>query len=142
MRIRGQTAAPHLLAKTLQLTLVEAALEIGARVDTRCGMTLHEHHVAGMSGAACAPEMIESHLVKRSCRGVARDVPAVLGAGAVRLYHHRERVPAHVGLVAQLERAVARVVGLLGPRDRIEIRGIRLEGKKTPGPAGETHPPP
>ena len=101
------------------------------------GMTLHEYHVARMSGAVRAPEMIESHLVERRRRGVARDVAAVLGARPVGLHHHGERVPAHVGLVAQLERTVARVIGLLGPRDRVEIRGVRLEGQIRTGPARE-----
>ena len=137
MRIRGQSAAAHLLAKALQLRLVEPPLEIGARIDARARVALHVDHVAGMRGAARAPEVIESDLVERRGGGVARDVAAVLRARMIRLHHHGERIPAHVGLVAPLERAIAGIIGLLRPGDGVEVGGVRLERQIGAGAAGE-----
>src|SRR5439155_8483190 len=75
-------------------------------------MTLDEDQVAGMLLRRRAPEVIEAHFVERRRGGVAREMPAVLGGHAVRLQHHRQRIPADVGLDAPLERAVARIIRL------------------------------
>ena len=83
--------------------------------------------------------MIEADLVQRRRRGVGRDVAAVLGIRAIRLHHHGERIPAHVGLVAPLERSIAGIVRLLRLGNRIEVRGIRLERQIRAGAAREVH---
>jgi hypothetical protein len=137
MRVRGQTVAAHLLAKALQLRLVEPSLEIGAGIDARTRVALHVDHVAGMRGAARAPEVVEPDFIERRGGGVACDVAAVLRARVIGLHHHGERIPAHVGLVAPLERAVARIVGLLRPRYRVEVGRVRLERQIGAGAAGE-----
>ena len=137
MRIRGQSAAAHLLAKALQLRLIEPPLEIGAGIDARARVALHVDHVAGMRGAARAPEVVESNLIERRGGGVARDMTAVLRARMIRLHHHGERIPAHVGLVAPLERAIARIIGLLRPRYGVEVGRVRLERQIGAGAAGE-----
>src|SRR5438067_12156785 len=90
-------------------------------------MTLDEDQVAGMLLRRRAPEVIEAHFVERRRGGVAREMTAVLGGHAVRLQHHRQRIPADVGLDAPLERAVARIIRLAPRRDRVDVGGVGLE---------------
>ncbi len=64
---------------------------------------------------------------------------AVLGAEAIRLHHHGERIPAYIGLVAPLQGAISGIVRLLRLGDGIEVGGIRLEGQVGAGAAREVH---
>ncbi len=131
VRVRRQPAAADLAAEARELVFRQAPLEECARIDTGRGMPLHEHHVTGMPGFVTAPEMIETDLVHRGRRGIAGQVPAVLGADAVRPHDHRHRVPAQIGLDTPFERAVARVFRLPARGDRVDVgrvRGIRQVG--------------
>ena len=90
-------------------------------------MSLDEEHVARMILGRRTPEVIESDLVEGRRRGVARQVSAILTAGAIRLHHHRHGVPADVSLVSPLQRAIARILLLLARRDRIDVGGVGPE---------------
>ena len=127
MRVGGQSAAFDFLAKAQQLGFVQAAFQVGARIDAGTRMSLHEHHVPGMGRALGAPEMIEADFVERRRRCVRSEVAAVFRILAIRLHHHGERIPAYVSLVAPLEGSIARIVRLLRLGDGIEVGGIRLE---------------
>ena len=117
------------------MLLRQPPLEVGAGVDAGRRMPLDEHHVARVTVVRRAPEVVEAHLVKRGRRGIARDVAAVLRALAVGLHHHRHGVPADVGLDAPLEGTVARVLALLGRRDRVDVGGVRPERQVGTGAA-------
>jgi hypothetical protein len=67
----------------LELVLGEAAFEEGARIDAGRGVTLHEHHVAGMLVRSGAPEMVEADLVQRGRGRVGGQMPAVLARDLV-----------------------------------------------------------
>ena len=139
MRIGGQPAAAHLLAKTLQLALVQAPFKVGAGINSGTGMPLHKDHVAGVGCAARTPKMIEPDLVQRRGGRIRRNVTAILGVGTVGLHHHRQRIPSYIGFVAPLQRAVARILRLLRFGDRVQICGVRLEGQVSAGAAGKVH---
>ena len=68
--IGRQPAAADFLAKAIELFFAEPAFEISARVDARCRVTLHEHHVTAMRIRRSAPEMIEAHFIQRGRRRV------------------------------------------------------------------------
>ena len=127
MRIRRQpdALARDFLTEVVQVVLAETAFEKRARVDARRRMALEVHEIAAVLRCRRAPKMIEADLVERGRRSVARDVAAVLGAHAVRVDHHRHRVPADVGLDAPLDRAIAGIFGLLADGNRVEVGGVR-----------------
>jgi hypothetical protein len=102
-------------------------------------MPLHENHVARMGGALGAPEMIEAHLVQGRRGGIACDVAAVFRAHAIRLHHHRQRVPADIGLVAPFQRTIPRIIGFLRLGNGVQVGRVRLEGKIRAGAPGEIH---
>ena len=68
------------------------------------------------------PEMVEADLVQRLGRLVARDVAAELGRLGIRLQDDRDRVPADECRCQPLELAIARELGLLVDRDRVDVR--------------------
>ncbi len=125
MRIRRETRADDFLPEVVEVLLREPALEERARVDAGRRVALEVDEVAAVLRRRRAPEMIEADLVERGRRRVARDVAAVLRALAIRVHDHRERVPADVRLDAPLDRPIARVVGLLADRDRVQVRRVR-----------------
>src|SRR4029077_7528731 len=90
-------------------------------------MSLHEHHVSGVLLGGRAPEVIETHFIQGRRGGVAREVAAILGRGAIGLQHHRQRVPADVGLDTPLERAVTRILRLAPGGDAVDVGGVGLE---------------
>ncbi len=65
--------------------------------------------------------MVEADLEQVRGGGVARDMPAELGVGAVRTHHHGERVPAHDRRDALLELEVAGKRRLVGQRNRVLV---------------------
>ena len=127
MRIRRETIAARFLAEMLELVFAQAAFEEGARVDAGRGMTLHEHHVAGMLVRRRAPEMVEAHFVQRGRGRVGRQVAAVFARHLVGVEHHGQRIPADAGLDAFLEFAIAGIRRLVARRDRVDVSGVRTE---------------
>ena len=109
VRVAREATAVHLGAEAQQLLLGEAALEERARVDARGRVTLDVDEVTAVLLRRRVPEVVEALLVERRRGLVARDVAAELGAVGVRAQHEHDRVPAHVGTDALLERG--RVVG-------------------------------
>ena len=124
---QAHTRATRLLAEVQQPLLVEASFQIRARVDTGRGVSLHEHHVTGVLLGGGAPDVIETHFIQGRGGGVAREVAAVLGRSAIGLQHHRQRVPADVGLDTPLERAIARVLRLAPGGNAVDVGGVGLE---------------
>jgi len=72
--------------------LRQAPLEKGARVYPGRRVRLEVDQVALLPGAE---EVVEADFEKIRGRGVARDMAAELGVGAIRAHHHGEGVPAH-----------------------------------------------
>src|SRR4029450_7841726 len=109
-----ETLAADLLPELAHLLFGDAALQIGTRIDSGGGMPLKIDEVAAKAVARRAEEMIESHVVKRSRRSEARDMPPKLGRFLVRAHHHRHRVPADERTDLVLEVGVACIVVCLG----------------------------
>ena len=131
MRVARDALAVDLLAEVQQLLLGQAAFEEGARVHAGRGMALDVEQVAAVLGRLGVPEVVEAGAEHRRQRGEARDVAAEVAAvrrvQAVRLDHHRHRVPAHVGAQPLLDLDVAgRALFLVG-RDRVDVGGVGRE---------------
>src|SRR5882672_6671160 len=113
MRIGRQTVTGNFLAEVAQLLFAQAPFEIGTRINAWTRVSLDEEHIARMVVRGRSPEVIEAHFVERRGGCIARQVAAVLSAGAVRQHHHGDRIPADVSLDATLESAIARVFALM-----------------------------
>ena len=96
-------------------------------------MTLHEHHIGTLLVGGRTPEMVETHFVERGARRITRDVPAILGALAIRLHDHRHRIPANIGLDPPFQRAVAGVLRLPRLGYRVEVGRVRAVRQVRPG---------
>jgi hypothetical protein len=120
-----------LLAEVEQLLLAQPPFHEGAGVDAGRRVTLDIEQVAAVLGRLGMPEVIEAGAEHRRQRGEARDVPAEVAAvgwmQAVRLHHHRHRVPAHVGAQPFLDLDVARRAFLLDRRDGVDVGGVGRE---------------
>ena len=75
---------------------------------------------------ASMEEMVEAHLEQIGRARIAGDVAAQLAIRLVGAHHHRQRVPAHEGTQALLDREVAGEGGLRLDRDRVDVRGVEL----------------
>src|SRR5262245_38596262 len=64
VRIGGQTLAVDLLSEIQELVLGEAALEKGARVNARRGVSLNVDQIAAMIAGWRMPEMHETDIIK------------------------------------------------------------------------------
>ena len=93
MRVRREPLSVDLLAKLVEVVLGDAALQEGAGVDSGRGVALHVDQVAAVGLVGRVPEVVEADVVERRGGGEARDVAAELAGEAVRLHHHRQRVP-------------------------------------------------
>ena len=103
--------------------LAEPALEKRARVDAGRRVALDVDEVAAEILRRRVEEVVEADVVERRGRGEAGDVAAELGALAVGLHHHRQRVPADDRADAVLEPRLARRLLLVGRVDRVDVGG-------------------
>ncbi len=127
MAIGRESLSARLLPIVIQVLFAEAAFEVGPRIHARRRVRLEIDQIVG------AEEMIEADFEQIGRRGVARDVAAELGMGAVGAHHHGERVPAHHGRNAGLELEVAGKLLLVGERDRVLVGGIQ-DGRQRHAP--------
>ncbi len=131
MRIARQALAVDFLAEVEQLFFGQAALEVCAGIDAGRRMALDIQQVATAFGRIGMPEMVEAsrkHVGDRSERAdMPAQIAAILDMLAVRLDHHRHRVPAHVGAQAPFELEVARAALFIVGLDRIDIGRRRRE---------------
>ncbi len=97
----------HFLAESVEIVLVETALQEGARIDAGRRVTLDIDHVAAVSVGAPPPEMIEADVVEGGGGGEAGDVAAELGALAVGPHDHGQGVPTDQRADAPFDRGVA-----------------------------------
>ena len=136
VRVGRQGAARHrLAAEILEMRLVDASFEVGARVDPGRRVALEVDHVA--VGILVTPEeMVEADFVQRGGRRKGRNVPADAFFGLVRAHNHGRGVPAHEALDPALEIRTARHEHLVVGRDGVDIRGVRGEGKLDAALAG------
>src|SRR5450756_1616965 len=112
-----------------ELLLAQAPFEKSARVDARRRVRLKIDQVAAVASAFLArrpgaKEMVEADLEQIRRRGVARNVAAKLGIGAVGAHHHRQRIPAHDRGQALLDIEIAGKLRLVGEADAIAVRRV------------------
>ena len=127
VRVGGQAAAAGraglLLAEAVQVRLIEAALDEGAGVVARRGVTLEEDVVA-TAGVVLAPEeVVEADLVERCGRGVGGDGAADPAPGALGAGDHDGGVPTQPAPVGALGALIAGEVGLVGDVDGVDVTG-------------------
>ena len=118
-----------LAAEVVELLLGEAALEEGPGVDARSGVALVEDLVTRTALVATLEEPVEPDLVERGGTGVCGEVAADARVLVVGAEDHRDGVPADEPADPPLERLVARELGLLLRRDRVDVPGVG-EGRK------------
>ena len=124
----ARQAAADLLAELVEVVLGEPALEEGAGVDARGGVTLDVDGVAGEAAVLAAEEVVEPDVVERGGGGERREVAADAVGVLVGLDDHDRGVPADVGPDAALELLVAGEPGLLLRRDGVDV-GRRHGGR-------------
>ena len=113
------------LAVMHQVGLVEPAFQKGTGIDAGRAVWLEEHQVAQALRAAAAKEVVETGLKQVGCAGVAGDMAAELAIGLVGAHHHHQRVPAHDGRQAFLDRQITRERRLALNGDAVDIGGAR-----------------
>ena len=124
MRIRRKPATfRKFLPEVEQMLFRDATFEKRTGINTRRGVTLEINFVARKVFRAAAKEMIESHLIQRRRRRVARNVAADV-RGGVRFHNHRHGVPAHEALEADFGLPIAGVRRLRLDRDGVHVRRI------------------
>ena len=122
MRIRRQAAARlQLAAEVLELRLVDAAFEEGARVDAGRGVALEVDDVAVAAFVVAAEEVVEADLVQRRRRRERRDVAADAVFSLVGAHDHRHGVPADEALDAALDVGAAGHQHLLVGGDGVDV---------------------
>ena len=126
MRVRRQAVAARLLPEAVEVRLGQPSVEEGAGVDAGGGVALDVELVAAARALLAAEEVLEAGLVEPGRRGEGGDVAAEALAGAAG--HHGGRVPAVPGGDPGLDRLVARVRGLGGGRDGVEV--LRLQQRR------------
>ena len=135
MGVGGESASIRLLAEAVEVLLLEPALQERARVDAGRRMSLDVHEIAAVLGGRRVPEVVEPDLVQGGGGGEARDVAPELGALAVRLHHHRHRVPPHERANAPFDRRVSGGVALARFRNGVEVGGVGRVGEVGAGAA-------
>jgi len=135
--VGGQAGAVDVLAEAVELLLAQPPEQEGAGVDAGRRVALDEDEIAAVLFGRPAPEMDEADVVERRRRGEAGDVAAEVGAALVGAQHHRQRVPAHVGADAVLDRVIARRGDLAVGRDGVDVFGVGAVGLVDAGKAAQ-----
>ena len=125
--VRREPVAVDLLAEPVQVVLGDAALEEGAGVDPGSGVALHVDQVAAVGLVRRMPEVVEADVVEGRGGGEARDVAAELAREAVRLYHHRQRVPPDERADAPFDGRIAGGVLGTGLGNGVDVGGVDRE---------------
>jgi hypothetical protein len=107
------------------LTRARKLIAESGRINAGRRMPLEEHQVAAVVFGRRAPEMVEADLIQAGRRRITRNVSAILGTLAVGLHDHGHGVPADTGLDSPLQRPIARILGLLTDRYRIQVSRVR-----------------
>ena len=80
VRIGGEPGlVAQLVTEVQQMLVVEAAFEVGARIDARRGMALEVDEVAGLVAIGGMEEVVEADFEQRRQRGIGGDVAADAG---------------------------------------------------------------
>ena len=138
MRIAGQPST-DLAPEPVQVGLAEAALEEGPGVDPGGGVPLDEHLVTVRAVGLAPEEVIEPDLVEGGRRRVGGQVTADAVEAPVGPGHHHRRVPPDEMADPPLEVLVARVGGLVGGRDRVDVVGHAHRREVDPELVGSAH---
>ena len=114
------------LAVVQQIVFAQAPFEVGTGIDAGRTVRLKKHQVAPMALAFGVEEVVEAHLEQVGRAGVAGDVAAEFAVRMVGAHHHRQRVPAHQGGDALLDRQITRKRGLVIDGDGVDIGRAQL----------------
>ena len=95
--VGGQAVAVHLAAEVVQVGLVYAALQVGARIHARGAVPLVEHQVTRVAVLGAAEKVIETHVVQGGAGRETGNMPAQGIVVVIGPHHHRQRIPAHQG---------------------------------------------
>ena len=126
VRVRREPlAGDDLAAEVVELALSQPTFQECAGVDAGRGVALVEHLVAHPLRVLAAEEMIEADFVEAGRRGIRREVAADPSRSVVRPQDHGCRIPTHHAADSQLHRLIARKVGFLLGRDRVDVAGLR-----------------
>ena len=132
VRVARDALAVDLLPEAVHLLGGEPAEHVGARVDARRRVALHEHEVAAVLVGGRVPEVVEADVVERRRGREARDVAAHVRV-LVRAHDHRHRVPARVRADPMLDRLVAGDADLALGGDRVDVGGVGRERQERAG---------
>ena len=141
MRIGGEAGEKRLLAEPVQLRRVEPSFQEGPGVHAGSRVPLEVDVVATTRRVLSTEEVVEPDLIERGGRGVGRDVPADPFQVLVRPGHHHRCVPTDQSTDVSFQVLVAREVGLLLRRDRVDVVGRDHRGDAHPARPGVVHDP-
>src|SRR5262245_57732739 len=109
MRIRRESAALRQFAPEVgELLRRHPALDKRTGVDAGRGVTLEVNNVAVVAIAPAAEEVVETDLIQGGSGREGGNVAADAVLEFVGLDHHRQRIPAHEALDAELDLTTAR----------------------------------
>ena len=129
MRVRRQPAAlGKFLAKMQQMTLIQPALEEGARIVPRRSMALEINQITNSVAVATMEEMVEADFIQRGARGVRGDVAAESCVLPVGIDDHGHGVPPREALDAAFQFTITRIRRLVLGGNRVHIR--RADGRR------------
>src|SRR5437660_2287559 len=95
MRIGTESSARfQFAAEILQLLFRNATFEVGAGIDSRCGVSLEVDHIAVPTFRLRAEKMVERNFVKRGGGGEGRNMSANAFLNLIGADHHGKRIPA------------------------------------------------
>src|SRR5262249_52012216 len=104
----------------------QAAFQKRTPINAGRSVALKVDKVTRLAFVSGVKEVVETDFEQRGQGGIGRDVPADALILLILAVDHRHRVPANEALDAALEGAIAGDGDLLFHRDRIEIRGVKL----------------
>ncbi len=130
MGVAREATATNFAPESLEVGVVQPALEEGAGVHAGRGVALEVDQVAAAAVVLPAEEVVEANLIEAGGGGVTGQVAAETREVLVRAGDHRGRVPADQTPDAALHTLVAREGGLLLRTDRVDV--ARLGRRREP----------